>query len=134
MRITIAEMREQLQKAVHGLSPAAGQRAVAIAGLKPIVSRDGRPIIPLAQVERAALRLLAGTFAGMVGQRLLNAEAAGKRGWEQPAGPEASAMEADLKQRLVLNMAHGDWIDVGAIAAIMWNRQQVATEPKEGEG
>ncbi len=83
---------------------------------KDIARMDGIDKPELA--ETRALERVASVFAGKVRARLTEKQREGKKGWDDP---EADSEE--LPEQLRTNVVRGDWINVGALAALLWNRE-----------
>ncbi len=73
--------------------------------------------------ESAALEWVCYRFYRLAAARLQAKLKAGYTGWDDPA----AVPDQKLVDRLRLNVARGDWADVGALAALLWNRAQRGT-------
>lgn len=73
------------------------------------------------EMERQALIVLANTFASRVRARLLAHHELGRKGWDD----RQALSDGSLQHMLAANTLQGDMVDVAAIAALIWNRQQV---------
>lgn len=74
-------------------------------------------------IESLALEMVAARFYNEIGHRLEAKRLAGYTGWDDPA----AVSDEKLIDRLRMNVAKGDWADVGALAALLWNRAQRGT-------